>query len=273
MGIGDLLRREREKKGLSLGDVENATKIRVKYIQALETEQFQIIPGEVYRLGFLKNYARLLDLDQGAIITRYKAAHESADHGASHDEEPAGARQTVANARPSVRDEDQPGTRQADTVARRPVIDWAGKIAQAGSIFKSRRVLLGVASAVVVLLLAYVVLNIGVSHRNNAPPLQQTPKHTQNLPATLPTVDTQPQTLEIRLVGTGHCWAEVKIDGQEAYMGTIKPGDTETFTAQSTVWLDLGYPQSVDVYYNGTKLPPLGTTRPVTKTFTKNMGA
>jgi hypothetical protein len=65
----------------------------------------------------------------------------------------------------------------------------------------------------------------------------------------------------------------VKVDGQEAYMGTIKPGDTETFTAQSTVWMDLGYPQSVDVYYNGAKLPPLGTTRPVSQTFTKNMGA
>jgi transcriptional regulator with XRE-family HTH domain len=272
MGIGDLLRREREKKGLSLGDVENATKIRVKYIQALETEQFQIIPGEVYRLGFLKNYARLLDLDPDTIVTRYKSANKSVDHGASHEEEQTGTRQTVANARRSVRDADQPGTRQADADARRHVIDWAGKIAQAGTIFKNRRLLLGAASAVVVLLLAYAVLNIAVSRHNNVPPLQQTQKQTQKLPAVPPTVNTQPQTLEIRLVGTGHCWAEVKVDGQEAYMGTIKPGDTETFTAQSTVWMDLGYPKSVDVYYNGAKLPPLGTTHTVTQTFTKNMG-
>ncbi len=40
MGIGELLQSEREKKGLSLNDVENATKIRSRYIQALETENF-----------------------------------------------------------------------------------------------------------------------------------------------------------------------------------------------------------------------------------------
>ena len=43
--------------------------------------------------------------------------------------------------------------RQANAVARRPVIDWMGKIAQAGSIFKNRRLLLGAATAVVVLIL------------------------------------------------------------------------------------------------------------------------
>jgi transcriptional regulator with XRE-family HTH domain len=281
MGIGDMLRREREKRGLSLVDVENATKIRVRYIQALESEQYQIIPGEVYRLGFLKNYARLLDLDPGAIIARYKSARESAEHSASHNEEPAGTQQAGADVRPAVRpavrddvrpavrDDHRPETRQAEVVARRPDVDWAAKITLVGSIFKNRRVLLGVASAVIVLLLAYAALHIGVSHHNNAPP-QQT---TQNLPVVPSAVDTQPQGLEIRLVGIGHCEAEVKVDGQLVYTGTIKPGDTETFTAQSTVWVDLGYPQSVDVYYNGAKLPPLGTTSPVTQTFTKNMGA
>jgi cytoskeletal protein RodZ len=136
MEIGDLLRREREKKGLSLSDVENDTKIRVRYIQALETEQFEIIPGEVYRLGFLKNYARLLDLDPETIIASYKSAREGADRGASPGEEQAGTRQFVG-ARRSIRDADQPTAQQKKAVAhrpdaRRPVIDWAGKIAQAG---------------------------------------------------------------------------------------------------------------------------------------------
>jgi cytoskeletal protein RodZ len=248
MGIGDLLREEREKKGLSLSDVENATKIRVRYIQALETEQYQVIPGEVYRLGFLKNYSRLLDLDPSDMITRYKAAQKSAEHGAASNEEQPATQQAVATGRRSDRDQEQREARQADTkaVARRPAVK-ASTIAQAGSIFQNRRLLLGTASLIIVLLLAFLAFGRPLG--------------------------TQPQTLQIRLVGTGHCWAEVKVDGQEAYSGTIGPGDTKTFTAQSTVWLDLGYPQSVDVYYNGAKLPPLGTTRPVSQTFTNNMGA
>jgi cytoskeleton protein RodZ len=278
IGIGDLLREEREKKGLSLSDVENATKIRVRYIKALETEQYQIIPGEVYRLGFLKNYARLLDLDPNTMINRYKSAQKSADQKSADqvtdpaEEQPVMPQPVLAN-RQSVRDEERREARQADAAVRRPDVDQvAGKLAQTSSIFQNRRVL-GAASLVIVLLLVFLMVNLGRSHHRNPSPLQQTPKQTQNLPAVPPTVGTKPQTLEIRLVGTGHCWAEVKVDGQEAYMGTIGPGDTKTFTAQSTVWLDLGYPQSVDVYYNGAKLPPLGTTSPVSQTFTNNMGA
>lgn len=52
MNIGDLLRAERENKGLSLFDVEEKTKIRSKYLQALEEENFEEIPGEAYRIGF-----------------------------------------------------------------------------------------------------------------------------------------------------------------------------------------------------------------------------
>jgi cytoskeletal protein RodZ len=261
MGIGELLRSEREKKGLSLSDVENATKIRTKYIQAMETERFEIIPGEVYRLGFLKNYARLLDLDPEAMIVRYKSAYKDA----SHDEDREGARQAVANARRSVRNVDRADGQQAGAVAWRPVMDWVGKLAQAGSIFKNRRLLLGAAAAVVVLIL--IVAGVDLFRYTllaaNQPPPQP------SKPPTVPSaVYSQPQTLEIRLVGIGHCWAEVKVDGADAYAGTIKPGDVKTFTAQSSVWVDLGYPKSVDVFYNGAELPPLGTTTPVTRTFT-----
>jgi cytoskeletal protein RodZ len=273
MGIGDLLRREREKKGLSQSDVENAIKIRIRYIQAMETEQYQIIPGEVYRLGFLRNYARLLDLDADNIVNLYKTARGVPDRGQSSDQGQTGTLQIVTNKARTVPDRGQAETRQPDAVARRPAIDWTGKISRAGSIFKNRRVLLGVASVIVVLLLALVAFHITAVRHQSVPLPPQKAQQQRIKPAVPPTVETQPPTLEIRLVGKGHCWAEVKVDGQTAYMGTINPGDTQTFTAQSTIWIDLGYPQSVDVYYDGAKLPPLGTTSPVTQTFTKNAGA
>ena len=266
MGIGELLQSEREKKGLSLNDVENATKIRARYIQALETEKFEIIPGEVYRLGFLRNYARLLNLDPEAMIVRYKSVYRDA----SHDENREGARLAVADARRSVRDVDRADGQQANAVARRPVIDWMGKIAQAGSIFKNRRLLLGAATAVVVLILIVAGVDL---FRYTLLAAKQPPPQPSKPPAVPSAVYSQPQTLEIRLVGTGHCWAEVKVDGVDVYEGTIKPGDVETFTAQSSIWVDLGYPKSVDVFYNGAKLPPLGATTPVTRTFTSNTGA
>jgi len=71
--IGDLLRNTRLEKGLSLKDVQTETKIRQKYLEALEKGDFQVIPGEVYLKGFLRCYANALGLDGMELVERYKA--------------------------------------------------------------------------------------------------------------------------------------------------------------------------------------------------------
>jgi transcriptional regulator with XRE-family HTH domain len=65
--IGRILRLAREKRGLSLQQVEEATKIRTRYLRDLENEDFDVLPA-VYVLGSLKTYAEHLGLD-GATIT------------------------------------------------------------------------------------------------------------------------------------------------------------------------------------------------------------
>jgi hypothetical protein len=65
--IGRTLRLAREKRGLSLQQVEEATKIRIRYLRDLENENFDVLPA-VYILGSLKTYAEHLGLD-GAAIT------------------------------------------------------------------------------------------------------------------------------------------------------------------------------------------------------------
>ena len=66
--IGKTLRLAREKRGLSLRQVEEATKIRTRYLRDLENENFDVLPA-VYMLGSLKTYAEHLGLD-GAAMTR-----------------------------------------------------------------------------------------------------------------------------------------------------------------------------------------------------------
>jgi len=273
-----MLRQTREKKGLSLVDVENATKIRVRYIQALETEHYELIPGEVYRVGFLKNYARLLELDTEAVIAGYRSATKSPSLVPPPNEgrelprrrteavlgRPLGTRSKLDARR-------RRPLRQSGSVDKRPGINWMGMITQAGSAFENRRLLLGTAGVIILILL--IVAGAGLIRHNHLAAKQPAP-HAANPPA-VPSVVYTPQIppeLEIRLVGTGHCWVEVKVDGNAAYEGAFNPGDTKVFDAHSSIWLDLGYPESVDVYYNGNKLPPLGTTIPVTRTFTRNMG-
>lgn len=61
--IGQILEKKRREKGLSLKDVEQATKIRIRYLEGLEREDPTVLPDHVYARGFLKTYANFLGLD------------------------------------------------------------------------------------------------------------------------------------------------------------------------------------------------------------------
>jgi cytoskeleton protein RodZ len=62
-GLGTVLRNEREKKGLTLDQVGSITKLRVKVVEALENEAWGDLPPAVFVRGFIRTYAKVLDLD------------------------------------------------------------------------------------------------------------------------------------------------------------------------------------------------------------------
>ena len=71
--LGDKLKTARNEKGLSLDQISRETNISIRYLEALETENFAVFPGEPYVIGFLKNYGAYLDLDVQKVISLYRA--------------------------------------------------------------------------------------------------------------------------------------------------------------------------------------------------------
>ena len=71
--IGNSLREAREHQGLDYSQVELATKIRAKYIQALEDEHFEILPSGTYIKGFLRSYSEYLGLDGQLYVDEYNS--------------------------------------------------------------------------------------------------------------------------------------------------------------------------------------------------------
>lgn len=71
--IGNLLRRTRQAKGLTIDDAQEATKIRSRYLEAMEEGRFDVLPGEVYVKGFLRNYADFVGLSGDEVVAQYKA--------------------------------------------------------------------------------------------------------------------------------------------------------------------------------------------------------
>lgn len=73
MEVGELLQKERMIRGISLRDIEDATKVRKWYLEALEEGNYGRIPGEFYVQGFLRIYARYLGLNPIHVMELYKA--------------------------------------------------------------------------------------------------------------------------------------------------------------------------------------------------------
>jgi transcriptional regulator with XRE-family HTH domain len=81
--LGSWLIRAREARGLTLEDAERDTRISRRYLQALETEQFEVIPAPVYARGFLRSYSQYLGLDPVAMLGMFPRDEDPAYAAAS----------------------------------------------------------------------------------------------------------------------------------------------------------------------------------------------
>jgi len=77
--IGYSLRAARERQGIGLPEAELATKIRAKYIRALEEEDFEALPADTYARGFLRAYADYLGLDGEIYVEEYASRFHNAE--------------------------------------------------------------------------------------------------------------------------------------------------------------------------------------------------
>jgi cytoskeleton protein RodZ len=74
--IGEVLKGTRTRLRLDIATVEEQTKIRTKYLRALENEEWDTLPGPTYVKGFLRTYASYLGLDADALVDEYRRAVE-----------------------------------------------------------------------------------------------------------------------------------------------------------------------------------------------------
>jgi cytoskeleton protein RodZ len=95
--IGETLREARMRQRLDIADVEQRTKIRAKYLRALENEEFGMLPGPTFVKTFLRTYAEMLGLDPHVLVEAYRANYEGEDE---LELQPLGPPSTLARDRP-----------------------------------------------------------------------------------------------------------------------------------------------------------------------------
>ncbi len=102
--VGDRLRDAREVQGLDLYRVERDTKIRHKFLEALEGGEYADLPGDVYTRGFLRNYATYLGLDPDEIIDEWRTEFDPPAVRSRHARRPA----ATGSAAPRILPPDEP---------------------------------------------------------------------------------------------------------------------------------------------------------------------
>lgn len=88
--LGSWLIRAREARGLTLEDAERDTRISRRYLQALESEQFDVIPAPVYARGFLRSYSQYLGLDPQDVLALFPRDEEPSYSSATSTAPPRG---------------------------------------------------------------------------------------------------------------------------------------------------------------------------------------
>lgn len=73
--FGEHLRRERELRGISLRELADATKISVRFLQAIEQDRMDVLPGGLFRRAFVRQYAKHVGLDPERVVAEFVYAH------------------------------------------------------------------------------------------------------------------------------------------------------------------------------------------------------
>jgi cytoskeleton protein RodZ len=75
-GVGTILREARNRRKVELSEVEAATRIRFRFLRAIEDEEWDVLPGGVYTRGFIRTYASFLGLDGDRLVDDYRESVE-----------------------------------------------------------------------------------------------------------------------------------------------------------------------------------------------------
>lgn len=126
--FGETLKRERELREISLRQIAEATKIAIRYLEALEANQFDVLPGGLFNKGFIRAYSRFIGIDGEAMVNTYlqEAGPQPAGTGIAlagnppSMHRPSGVPQKRASARPSDPPPSQRQHRPAITFAPTP---------------------------------------------------------------------------------------------------------------------------------------------------------
>lgn len=72
MKFGESLRKERELRGITLEEISEHTKVHTRFLEAIENDDLSALPAKAFAKGFLRSYARMVDLDEEFVLSNFE---------------------------------------------------------------------------------------------------------------------------------------------------------------------------------------------------------
>jgi cytoskeletal protein RodZ len=234
--LGAYLREARETLGIDLREAAQRTRIAFNYLKAIEEEDFNKLPGEVFVKGFLKNYARFLGLSEDDVMRRYA--------------EIAAAR-TVASAAAAKTDvqkpAETPSAAPAPATASRPSLTLAGLSIEPYLW----------AGVLVIALIAFIVVALPrrqapSTKERTGPALTTTTTTVEAVPAARTAV--VPEKLYLDILALEDVWVLIRTDASPQKKAVLKQGETVTWSAEKRFVISYGSAGAAKLVLNGKEL-------------------
>jgi cytoskeleton protein RodZ len=276
--FGEKLKAEREARGIRLEDIAKQTRVSVRLLGAIESERFDLLPGGVFNISFIRQYCRHVGLDEDTVVAEFNALAKPAEL-------------TIAET-PATIDETALMHERGATLAEN-LTDYLRRYG---------RVMAGACAVVLVAVLIAVSWPSGDS--NQAPALsspvdssgqssrdergaasstegaegnamtlsaeadtaprvaakepEQTPTFTAGA-AQIVNLDAEAaKQLYVEMIFTAKVWIQAVADGERVFENNFEAGETRSITADDSVRLVVGNAGGLTIAVNGKTMPPIG---------------
>jgi len=227
------MKRERELRGVSLKEIAESTKINIRFLRALEEDQFDALPGIFFTRGIIREYAKYLGLEEDSVLNKYHDALQTLQKDEKEEEDTSA--------------EDAP-------VNIKNVIRFAA---------------LGAAVIAVVVALFFIFGGRETSLPVQSPP----PETTAQREAITPPAETEPvedvedtfKALNLDITFHLDTWIQVYADGELIYEGIKLPGGRLQVVAQEELVIDVGNAGGFTYTLNNQRGRPFGPSGAVEK--------
>jgi cytoskeleton protein RodZ len=281
--FGENLRREREMRGVSLEEISSATKISLRFLEAIEREDFAKLPGGIFSRSFIRSYARYLGLDEERVVAEFQlAARPQMDFdlhrmpsGKSSSGRPGTRTPLIATLvavvllvggyvlfRYTPRAAEVPAPLPPAPVAvptptAPPIVPaptTSGEATAAPGVNPPEGQVTP-ATAPGATAAPGTTPNPQAGPAAGASPVTPPNPQTGNPPGTNPAADTD---LVLQVAATDRAWVAVDADGKTVLQRVLNPNEVETLKAHKSFDVTTGNAQAVILTLNGETLEPLG---------------